>query len=321
MRNVVFNYVSQNPLYSCSWSNRKDKPLRIATTSFISQISNTLEIIQLNEQSNQMLKICEAPIEYPPTKVMFSPDTSSSSKDLLVTGGLQPQLFEIQGNRLINVATLGSVQDTLSPCTSLDWNSVNKDRLATCSLDTTVTVWSVETHQPVKKLIAHDKEVYDISFANSPDLFGTVGGDGSLRMFDLRSLEHSTILYESQGLNPLLRLRWNQFDSNYIATFASDSHKIIVIDIRRPSIPYVELALHQSNVNAICWSPHSSTHICSASTDRKALIWDLFPVEQSKSPSVLQFEAEAAVNDIAWCGTHNDLLCMTVENQVNAVRI
>ncbi|GAB1220530.1 hypothetical protein ENUP19_0055G0092 [Entamoeba nuttalli] len=321
IRNVVFNYVSNNPLYSVSWSNRKDKPLRIATTSFMSQIKNSCEVIQLNEQSNQMIKICETEIDYPPTKVQFSPDTSTGAKDLLVVGGLKPQLFEIHGNKMVNVAVLGASNDSLSPCTSLDWNIINKDRLGTCSLDTTVTVWSVETHQPIKKLIAHDKEVYDISFAANPDLFGTVGGDGSLRMFDLRSLEHSTILYESQGLVPLLRLAWNHFDPNFIATFSSDSNKVIVIDARKPAVPYTELALHQSNVNAICWSPHSSTHICSASTDRKALIWDLYPIEKSNDPVALQYEASAPVNDISWCGTNSDLICMSVGNQILAVRI
>lgn len=41
---------------------------------------------------------------------------------------------------------------------------------------------------PKTQLIAHDKEVYDIAFATGKDIFGTVGNDGSLRMFDLRCL-------------------------------------------------------------------------------------------------------------------------------------
>ena len=47
------------------------------------------------------------------------------------------------------------------------------------------------------QLIAHDKEVFDVRFcANSVDVFVSCGADGSVRMFDLRSLEHSTIIYE-----------------------------------------------------------------------------------------------------------------------------
>ena len=45
------------------------------------------------------------------------------------------------------------------------------------------------------QLIAHDKEVYDVCFAlKSKDLFASVGADGSVRMFDLRNLEHSSII-------------------------------------------------------------------------------------------------------------------------------
>ena len=83
------------------------------------------------------------------------------------------------------------------------------------------------------QLIAHDKEVYDIAFARGKDIFASVGADGSVRLFDLRSvsffyhatesatesdasprsrrsLEHSTIIYESPDLHPLLRLAWNK---------------------------------------------------------------------------------------------------------------
>lgn len=78
----------------------------------------------------------------------------------------------------------------------------------------TCTIWDIE-HQEIKaQLIAHDKEVYDIGFAvKDPNTFATTGADGSIRHFDIRSLQHSSILYESQ--NPhgdpkaLLRLEWN----------------------------------------------------------------------------------------------------------------
>ena len=42
-------------------------------------------------------------------------------------------------------------------------------------------------------------QVYDIAFSRAGggrDMFASVGADGSVRMFDLRHLEHSTIIYE-----------------------------------------------------------------------------------------------------------------------------
>lgn len=80
-------------------------------------------------------------------------------------------------------------------------------------------------------MIAHDKEVYDIAFGRDKDTFASVGADGSVRMFDLRSLDHSKIIYESND-NPLLRVSWNKQDDHYLATIAMDSSKAIILDTR-----------------------------------------------------------------------------------------
>lgn len=119
-----------------------------------------------------------------------------------------------------------------APLTSFDWNETEPSMIGSCSIDTTCTIWDVNQMAPKTQLIAHDKEVYDIAFACGKDIFGTVGADGSLRMFDLRSLEHSTILYETPDLSPLLRLAWNKQDPNYIATIFTDLNKTIILDVR-----------------------------------------------------------------------------------------
>lgn len=45
---------------------------------------------------------------------------------------------------------------------------------------------------------------------DSSDIFVSVGADGSLRAFDLRQLEHSTILYESSRDAPLARIAFSK---------------------------------------------------------------------------------------------------------------
>ena len=48
------------------------------------------------------------------------------------------------------------------------------------------------------QLIAHENHaVYDISYEYEPDKFATAGEDGTIRLFDLKDLNHSTIIYES----------------------------------------------------------------------------------------------------------------------------
>lgn len=91
-------------------------------------------------------------------------------------------------------------------------------------------------------MIAHDKAVYDICFAKDPNMFASAGEDCSVRHFDLRDLEHSTIIYESeQGVSPLLRVAWNKQNSNQLATIMMDSNNVIILDIRMPMMPMATL--------------------------------------------------------------------------------
>ena len=80
--------------------------------------------------------------------------------------------------------------------TSFDWNSAQPEIIGTSSIDTTCTIWDIEKEAVTTQLIAHDKAVYDICFSNRY-IFASSGEDGSVRHFDLRDLEHSTIIYES----------------------------------------------------------------------------------------------------------------------------
>lgn len=77
-------------------------------------------------------------------------------------------------------------QEFHAPLTSFDWNEYDPAIIGTSSIDTTCTIWNLETGQAKTQLIAHDKEVNDIAFAKGTEIFGTVGADGSVRMFDLR---------------------------------------------------------------------------------------------------------------------------------------
>jgi len=154
-----------------------------------------------------------------------------------------------------------------APLTSFDWNEVEPKRLGTSSIDTTCTIWDIEKEMVDTQLIAHDKEVYDIAWGGA-GVFASVSADGSVRVFDLRDKEHSTIIYESTKPDtPLLRLGWNKQDPRYMATILMDSSKVVVLDIRVPTVPVAELQRHQACVNSVAWAPHSPCHICTAGDD------------------------------------------------------
>lgn len=171
----------------------------------------------------------EATCAYPVTRLSWEPPSSQKqSTDLLATSGdhlrlwslpnnQQPQMHSNNINRsatantrdapvakLLPLALLSNSKtpEHTAPLTSLDWNTLSPKLIITSSIDTTCTIWDIPTLTAKTQLIAHDKEVFDVRFcAGSVDVFVSCGADGSVRMFDLRSLEHSTIIYEPAEKN------------------------------------------------------------------------------------------------------------------------
>ncbi|KAF5817938.1 putative transcription factor WD40-like family [Helianthus annuus] len=136
------------------------------------------------------------------------------------------------------------------------------------------------------QLIAHDKEVYDIAW----------GGVDT----------------------PLVRLGWNKQDPRYMATIIMDSKKVVVLDIRFPTLPVVELQRHQASVNAIALAPHSSCHICTVGDDSQALIWDLSSMGQPVEGGWIRFWRVLRVLRLNSCSgrLRNRIDCFCVEAAV-----
>ena len=214
-----------------------------------------------------------------------------------------------------------------APLTSFDWNEQDPNIIGTSSIDTTCIIWDISKMQAKTQLIAHDKEVFDLAFAAGVNVFASVGADGSVRMFDLRSLEHSTIIYEScdaQGGSPvpLIRLAWNKQDPNYLATLTMDSNKVIILDIRVPSLPAAVLDGHSQCVNSLAWAPHSAMHICTAGDDNQALIWDLSNLGQKQiSDPILAYAAESEVNQLQWSKAQPDWVAICFDKKLQILRV
>jgi DDB1- and CUL4-associated factor 7 len=189
------------------------------------QVLDTHVVPNDNGPGNQLeyTRIAEATCSYPVTRILWEPPIASKqSTDLLATSGDHLRLWSLpsgppstitssinrsssvntrepQAQKLTPLALLSNSKtpEHTAPLTSLDWNTVTPKLIITSSIDTTCTIWDIPTLTAKTQLIAHDKEVYDVRFcAGSMEVFVSCGADGSVRMFDLRSLEHSTIIYE-----------------------------------------------------------------------------------------------------------------------------
>lgn len=318
MKREIFTYESKETVFSVAWSNHRQTSGRLAVGSFVEDYANTVMVVELDEGSFREVGAFEHP--YPPTRVAFAPE--HGPENVLATSGDYLRLWQVGKGEVTLKATLNQNKSSefCAPLTSFDWNEWVPSMVGTCSIDTTCTIWDIEKQVPLTQLIAHDKEVFDMAF-QGPDKFASVGADGSLRMFDLRSLEHSTIIYETPHAQPLLRVCWNRQDRNYLATICMETPETIVIDIRRPSVPAAILSGHSASVSAVCWAPHSSSHLVTAGDDRRTLIWDLSPLPKKITDPILSYKAEAEINNLSWSVASPDWIAIAYQNKLQVLRV
>ncbi|KAF2109184.1 WD40-repeat-containing domain protein [Lophiotrema nucula] len=324
----------------CKWNVQGGNSAgKMAVGSYLEDTHNFIQILdtQISPQEVttpgappfgiEYTRVAEATCSYPVTRILWEPPSSQKqSTDLLATSGDHLRLWSLpqsQPSSITSTITRSSSVNTrdppaskltplallsnsktpehTAPLTSLDWNTMSPKLIITSSIDTTCTIWDIPTLTAKTQLIAHDKEVFDVRFcAGSVDVFVSCGADGSVRMFDLRSLEHSTIIYEpsekapgdkdraspgrmsptkaQQTMSyapPLLRLAASPHDSHLLATFAQDSSIIRILDVRQPGQALLELRGHSAAVNSIEWNPARRGMLASGGDDSLVLVWDL----------------------------------------------
>ena len=172
------------------------------------------------------------------------------------------------------------------------------------------------TQQIKTQLIAHDREVFDVAFGPSDaHRFITVGADASMRLFDLRALEHSTILWEDSSSTPLLKCQWNQGDDNWVTCFGQDSSTVTIVDLRMPGKSWATLKQHLCDVTGVAWSTAAPNVLASADEDGVVLVWDL---TVSTVKPVLYRQMEGSVGHLKWA---SDRIYVSVENEVVALSV
>lgn len=284
------SFESQVPLSCADWH-----PLgRIVILSYREDYTNRIMLINAIQNTAGDLDLFEtghALVPYPPTRVSWDPLGSlrlaSLHQCLQIWDGSEEE--PIESASLINSKL---PLDLLPPLTAFDWCHADPAQVITSSIDTTCTVWDLNRRSVKTQLIAHDSEVFDVKFiSDSAHTFLSVGADGLLRLFDLRSLEHSTIIYEPPMTPrcPLLRLETCPVNQHLVAVIAKDSPNVLLMDLRYPGAPYLVLAAHKGAINSIKWHPTKQV-LLSGADDCQALVWDLSNETRNQHVSQGEFE-------------------------------
>mmetsp|Transcript_75210 Transcript_75210/g.141923 ORF Transcript_75210/g.141923 Transcript_75210/m.141923 type:complete len:329 (-) Transcript_75210:74-1060(-) len=306
------------PMYAMAWCPEHDTRFRLATASFLETDNNRVALVELDEQTNAFKCVSEVEHPFPATKLAWRPPDSSSSP-LLATTSITLNLFKLEEGKLSPLLKLANQRaksgSQVAPLTSLDWSTTCSHKIGATSVDTTCTIWNLQKQKIETQLIAHDKPVYDMAFSPTDFLFSSVSADGSIRLFDQRNLEQSTIMYE--GPSPLLRLAWNKLNGNLIAAVAMDTAGVVVIDIRRPSVALSGMANQRSCVNSITWAPHSPHYLLCGTEEGLGCIWDV----KDASGSVLNYECDSEVAQVQWPSCAPNYVALGMEKKIEILTV
>jgi hypothetical protein len=119
-------------------------------------------------------------------------------------------------------------------------------------------------------------------------MFGSVGDDGKLLIWDLREKGDKPTYEVLKAHNGDVNcLSFNPKHEHMVATGGSDA-LVNIWDLRFLTSKLHECAAHKEGVFQVSWSPHSPNILGSCSSDRRLLIWDLSKIGAEQSPEDAQ---------------------------------
>lgn len=204
----------------------------------------------------------------------------------------------------------------LYPITSFDWNLYNPSLLASCSTDTTCSIWDIQANKILTRLIAHDKEVYDISFHETEHSFLSAGADGEIRLFDLRDLDSSQIVFDTKDETALTRISVNPLNPLYVVALCSNKSYFYIIDLRDTSGPIEIVNGHSNAVNCVQWSESNKDLFCTGSDDKSINIWDVNNIH-NLDPIYTYTDNLGEVNNVFWM---EDIIGIVNNNYLNIIK-
>ncbi|ORZ11642.1 WD40-repeat-containing domain protein [Lobosporangium transversale] len=275
-RKEILNYSAPWPVYGLDCEGRDYNP---------TSMSDWVAIAETNYQ------------QYPVTRIKWEPYKGGHRRpyDLLATTGDYLRLWDLKDDPDQNESsnTIGrrhphNKGKFLCTLTSFDGITFDPALIVTSSIDTTCTVWNVETQQAKTQLIAHDKEcgcrwkrayVRPQSIGNSTIIYETTSS--------IPGMQSSNPQMAAQPPVPFYDSRLTKLDPNYLSTFHMDSSSVQILDIRVPGIPISELRGHKGAVNCMAWSPIGSSEIATGSDDHQVFIWEDLEHHHGKATSAV----------------------------------
>jgi len=190
---------------------------------------------------------------------------------------------------------------------SLQWNSFKQGIILSGSYDSLICMWDVnrakKNLQSRSRFRCHFGYVEDVAwFPNNVNLFGSVGNDGLMVIWDVRATTNIIIHMSTFAVNCL---SFN-YHNDMLVSVGLDNGVIHFLDLRRLFLSLISLKGHKDPIRHISFSPNDQSKLATGADDGMVCIWDFFQHQKNKmvtNHSELTFlhgSGTSPVNDLVW---------------------
>jgi len=201
----------------------------------------------------------------------------------------------------------------------LSWNSKAAGRLLSGSEDALILVWDVNAPcsdkgavQAAAQFRGHEGPVTDVAWCvHSPSVFGSVGDDGMLLLWDEKAGGAPTNKPARSHAAEINCLAFSPHREHLLLTGSADK-TVKLWDTRSLVAPLHSFVKHQDTITQVQWSPSREELFVSAGLDKLVHVWDLARIDEAASgdkeasedgpPELLFIHAghTKGVSDVSW---------------------
>ncbi|KAL4437477.1 hypothetical protein ABPG77_003458 [Micractinium sp. CCAP 211/92] len=216
----------------------------------------------------------------------------------------------------------------------LSWSAQRDGYLLSGSDDAQICVWDVKGATSANQTLSalhifqgHLGVVEDVAWhPRHADLFGSVGDDKKLVVWDLRkpaaAAQDKEVEAHSAEVNCLA---FNPFNEYVVATGSADK-TVALWDLRNLKSKLHLFERHDEEVFQVGWSPHHETILASSGADRRLMVWDLSRIGEEQSPEdaedgppellFIHGGHTAKISDFAWNGADEWVVASVAEDNI-----
>nr|CAD1830536.1 unnamed protein product [Ananas comosus var. bracteatus] len=173
----------------------------------------------------------------------------------------------------------------------LSWSPFREGYLLSGSYDSKICLWDLGGGANGGAILdaknvfeAHEDLVEDVAWhLKDGNIFGSVGDDHKLMVWDLRSSTskqpQQSIIAHPKEVNSI---SFSPFNEWILATASADT-TIKLFDLRKLATSLHTFSSHTAEVLQVEWSPNHETVLASSSADRRVMVWDLSRIGDEQS--------------------------------------